>query len=44
MGITCRPMGKIKGIFAKLDNQLAAEKQNAKKVSKNAEKVEKNSK
>ena len=39
MGITCKPMGKIKGIFSKLDNQLVVEKQNAKNVSKKAEKV-----
>lgn len=44
MGITCKPMGKIKGIFAKLDNQLATEKQTMKNVSKKADKVDKKSK
>lgn len=31
MGISCKPVGKFKGIMKKVDNQLEAEKQAAKK-------------
>lgn len=31
MGITCKPFGKNKGLFAKLDNSIKREKERLKK-------------
>lgn len=36
MGITCKPMGKMKSIMRKLDNELAREK--AEKTAKSRKK------
>lgn len=36
MGITCKPMGKMKSIMRKLDNELAKEK--AEKAAKSRKK------
>ena len=34
MGVTCKPMGKFKGILKKLDNQLEKEKSERTKTMK----------
>ena len=34
MGVTCKPIGKFKGVLKKLDNQLEKEKAERTKVTK----------
>ena len=34
MGITCKPMGKFKGVLKKLDNQMEKEKAERTKATK----------